>query len=39
MIYWTINSTPELKGLHKKEQRCLFKESCNQGRRSMGAGF
>ena len=39
MIYWSINSIPELKGLDKKEQRRLFRASCNQGRQAMGSEF
>jgi hypothetical protein len=39
MIYWTLNSVPELKGIEKTEQKRLFKEMFKEGRRRLGNEF
>ena len=36
MIYWTMNSVPELQGLEKREKSRVFKEMFKQGRSRLG---
>lgn len=36
MIYWTVNSVPELKGLEKSEQIKLFKHMQKEGKNRLG---
>lgn len=39
MIYWTVDSVPELKGMEKAEQKRLFKEMFKEGRTRLGKEF
>mgnify|MGYP003594852473 FL=1 len=36
MIYWTMNSVPELNGLDKAEKKKMFKQAFKEGRSRMG---
>lgn len=37
MIYWTMNSVPELAGLDKTDKKKVFKQAYKEGRSRMGA--
>lgn len=36
MIYWTMNSVPELKGLERREKAQLFRQAFKEGRSRLG---
>jgi len=39
MIYWAVDSVPELKGMGKTEQKRLFKEMFKESRTRLGKEF